>query len=85
MTNNNMSESFEQPKNPIYPTESDRLELSRVVDTNATGANLHKLINNIGEINIIFERAKRKGWNDELLKEFNESKTRLYKTLSGAS
>ena len=78
-----MSESFERPKKPIYPTMEEAMELQRIADTRATGANVHKVKGEVSKIYLQVEISKILGWNEERLKIFNECKKRLFEILSG--
>jgi len=79
-----MSELFELPKNLAYPTADEITELARIADTCATETNIHKVKGIISTINLINEVSIKKGWNEQRLNQFIESKTRLFETLSGA-
>ena len=81
-----MSESLEQPKKyPIYPTMKDALELQRIADTKATGANIHRAKDELNTIFLYIGNAEKYGWNEELLIKVNSAKTKLFEILSGAS
>lgn len=76
-----MNES-EIPKRQ-FPTADDVLRLGQIVQTKATGANVHKLMTHLAIMMSEIEKARMFGWDETKLKVFNEEKDKLNKSLFG--
>lgn len=76
----NSPENFEKP---IYPDDNEFIELERIAQTKATGANTHDISNIMTVIMGMRDFAKKDGWNKDYLETFNQQKRRLYETLAG--